>query len=248
LQTLLASFRLAWAFAWTAACSPLAVLGALFGTGSPSRHAKLTARVALFWAKGVLFGFGVRVVRKGPLPPRGAFISSNHLSHLDILVLASLYPTNFVAKAEVSKWPVMGWLSKLGATVFIDRNNRNDTPRVIQRVSDLMSAGVTMTVFVEGYCGDGTKLLPFKRSLFKVPASGGHPVVPMALYYDSADAPWVGEISLIAHIFRMMSRRLNTVTVCIGEPIHSDDRRELAFSAEAKAKELFVPSAWEQSQ
>jgi len=244
----LAPLRALWAVAWTAACTPLAVLGALLGMGSPARHAKLTAWAAWFWSKGLLFGFGVRLVTKGALPPRGAFIASNHLSHLDILVLSAAYRTNFVAKSEISKWPVMGWLSKLGATVFIDRANRNDTPRVIQRVADLMTQGVTMTVFVEGYCGDGTQLLEFKRSLFKVPVMCNKPVVPIALYYDSADAPWVGEVSMVAHMFRMMGRWQNTVTVCFGEPIQSNDRRELAVATEAKVNEMFVPSAWEVKQ
>ena len=49
---------------------------------------------------------------------------SNHLSYLDIPVLGSRLNGRFVAKNEISNWPIIGFLSKVGNTIFINRNLR----------------------------------------------------------------------------------------------------------------------------
>ncbi|MEN9865689.1 MAG: hypothetical protein RL748_1279, partial [Pseudomonadota bacterium] len=52
-----------------------------------------------------------------PEPP--ALVVANHVSWLDIFVLNSLYPSQFVSKIEVRGWPVLGWLSHRAGTIFI---------------------------------------------------------------------------------------------------------------------------------
>ena len=46
---------------------------------------------------------------------------SNHMSYLDIMVLGAVLPGSFISKAEVKKWPVIGWLGTLSGTVYVDR-------------------------------------------------------------------------------------------------------------------------------
>src|SRR5882724_6689111 len=57
--------------------------------------------------------FRLEIQAAGTIPVRGLLIS-NHVSYVDILVLASLAPAVFVAKREVKLWPVMGLLAQLG--------------------------------------------------------------------------------------------------------------------------------------
>ncbi len=45
----------------------------------------------------------------------------NHASYLDVSVLGGIVDARFVAKAEVSRWPIIGALSKLTGTLFIER-------------------------------------------------------------------------------------------------------------------------------
>src|SRR5712672_2289396 len=45
----------------------------------------------------------------GTIPSRGLLVS-NHLSYVDIPVIASIMPAVFVAKREIKHWPVIGWL------------------------------------------------------------------------------------------------------------------------------------------
>ena len=65
---------------------------------------------------------GIEVTLVGSAP-RGAFlVASNHVLYLDILVLASLYPSAFVAKLEIGAWPVFGWIARSAGTLFVDRS------------------------------------------------------------------------------------------------------------------------------
>ena len=54
--------------------------------------------------------FGISSLVSGPIPSSGLLVC-NHLSYLDILVLAACSPIVFVAKQEVKHWPVFGWFA-----------------------------------------------------------------------------------------------------------------------------------------
>ncbi len=39
---------------------------------------------------------------------RSRLVVANHVSWLDIFALSALYPSSFIAKQEMSRWPVLG--------------------------------------------------------------------------------------------------------------------------------------------
>ena len=66
--------------------------------------------------------FGIKIKTFGKISINyPILLISNHASYLDIIILGSLFKTSFVAKKEVSRWPLLGILAKLQNTVFIDR-------------------------------------------------------------------------------------------------------------------------------
>ncbi|HEX8215825.1 MAG TPA: lysophospholipid acyltransferase family protein, partial [Allosphingosinicella sp.] len=94
---------------------PLHYLWRLFRRRSP------WPRRFLQW---VGFAAGARVRVQGtPLRSHVLFLA-NHVSWLDIMVLAGATGTAFVAKAEVARWPVIGWLAGLNDTVYVERAAR----------------------------------------------------------------------------------------------------------------------------
>ena len=69
-----------------------------------------TAGAALLrnWSRLFLRCFGVRVERRGePLHDPVMFVA-NHGSWMDISVLHAIRPADFVAKAEIGRWPLVG--------------------------------------------------------------------------------------------------------------------------------------------
>ena len=86
---------------------------------------------------------------------------SNHISWLDIHVLNAIRPVTFVAKADVSSWPIFGYLAQIIGTIFIKRERLSDIKKVIQAIKkEIKSLGV-VAIFPEGTSSDGQQILPF---------------------------------------------------------------------------------------
>ena len=74
------------------------------------RPEKSALAVRALWLQRVsrrtlrIFKFTAQVA--GPVPSGGLLVS-NHLSYLDVPVMASLTPAVFVAKHEIKSWPVI---------------------------------------------------------------------------------------------------------------------------------------------
>ena len=89
----------------------------------PSHRDRLTRR----WAYAVVRAFGVRVRVTGASvartrPPSGELVVANHVSWLDIPLVAAVLPARMVAKHEIRNWPVLGPMAALGGTLFIERD------------------------------------------------------------------------------------------------------------------------------
>ena len=138
---------------------PLHYLYRLFRYGSPfpKLFLFLTARIV-----------GARVTRHGTPLRRDVFFISNHVSWVDILALAGASGTAFVAKAELGKVPVIGWLCRLNRTVFVSREDRGGIADQINRLREAFADNWSVTVFPEGTTTDGQSLLPFKTSMMQV--------------------------------------------------------------------------------
>ena len=95
----------------------------------------------------------------------GAFVA-NHSSWLDIFVLNSCARVYFVSKAEVSAWPLIGWLARATGTVFI-RRSRQDAAQQTEMFRTRLQNGHRLMFFPEGTSTDGLRVLPFKSSLFE---------------------------------------------------------------------------------
>ena len=161
---------------------------------------------------------GARVKRIGTPLRRDVFFISNHISWIDILVLAGASGTAFVAKQELSEVPVIGWLCSLNRTVFVKRENRMGVADQINALREALADNWSVTVFPEGTTTDNRSLLPFKTSLLSMlePPPPGVLVQPVMLDYGAAgeEIGWVGEESGLDNARRVLGRR-GSFTVCI---------------------------------
>lgn len=92
---------------------------------------------------------------------------ANHISWKDILLLNSIYPTRFVAKSEISKWPVIGWLSRRVGTLFVKRGNITDIRRLNEQIYNFIAAGERVTLFPEGATSEGSEIAHLYPGLFQ---------------------------------------------------------------------------------
>ena len=158
---------------------------------------------------------GLRVRRIGlATNDRPALFAANHVSYLDITALGSLLPASFVAKREVRRWPLFGWLARLQRSVFVDRQVRS-TAEQRDTIAGRLAAGDALILFPEGTSGDGNRVLPFKSALFSVAdggANGPVTVQPVSIAYTRLDGmpigrhlrplfAWYGSMALAPHLW-----------------------------------------------
>lgn len=169
------------------------------------------------WSATVLERLGVKVDRSGTPPPPGALIVANHRSYIDIAVIAAQTPCTFLAKAEVARWPVLGYGARRFANiVFVQRDSLASRSRSVARMRSILGAGVSVALFPEGTTWRGPGILPFRAGMFRLAAREGVPVVPVAIEYGDASDAWVDQDTFIGHFLRAFSKPRVAVKVCFG--------------------------------
>ncbi|MEM9312791.1 MAG: lysophospholipid acyltransferase family protein [Pseudomonadota bacterium] len=212
---------------------PLHFLFRIFAYGSPfpMLFLRCAARVC-----------GARVKTVGTHLKRDVFYVANHVSWIDILALAGASGTAFVAKSELEKSPIVGWLASLNRTVFVKREHRMGVAEQINALKEALADNWSVTVFPEGTTTDGQSLLPFKTSMLSVlePPPPGVLVQPVLLDYGPVAEwiGWIGDEGGLNNAKRLLSRKGSfAMSVHFLEPFSPEDfRGRKAISAEARRR------------
>ena len=196
------------------------------------------------WSRWHLRSLNVVIKRHGEPPTRGLLIS-NHLSYLDILVLAEAQPMVFLSKSEVRTWPLIGWLTRCAGTLFIQREQKSDVTRANAQFATVVEQGLVLAIFPEGTSTDGNTLLPFRSSLLAPAAEKGWRVTATWISYSLADGSVEEEIcywrdmTFGPHFLNLFSKRQIEAHVAYAPPFAAGaDRKELARKLHAQVCEL----------
>ncbi len=213
--------RIALYLVWTLSLMPVQGLGLALGRPWTRTFPAFYHR----WCCRIL-GFDVRAIGS-PTSRRPALLVCNHVSYADITVLGSLIAGSFVAKTEVARWPLFGWLAKLQRTVFVDRRMRS-TASQRDAMTARLAAGDALILFPEGTSSDGNHILPFKSALFgaaeAMQAIEPVAIQPVSVAYTRLDGiplgrllrpyfAWYGTAELAPHLWSMIG--LGTVEVVV---------------------------------
>jgi 1-acyl-sn-glycerol-3-phosphate acyltransferase len=212
------------------------------------------------WHRSVLKALGFRVRTVGALSAqRPLLIAANHVSWTDIGVLGSLADLSFIAKSEMEGWPLMGWLSTLQRTVFVERERRHRSGEQASEIALRLKAGDAMVLFPEGTTGDGNLLLPFKSTLFGAATMAiGHgganevTIQPVAIAYARRHGmplgrsarmalSWIGDQDLAPHVANLLRQGAVDVEVRFGEPVvfsAKSNRKQAARLVEARVRDM----------
>lgn len=206
------------------------------------------------WLQGTcaraLRALGVKLNVVGA-PSAGAIIVANHVSYLDILVLAAMRPVVFVAKREVRDWPVFGWFARRAGTRFIDRNRRSDVARVVGEFAPAAASGVSIVIFLEGTSTDGRAVQPFKSSLLEPALQRRWSVVPAAISYAlpaghdvTKEVCWWGDMALAPHLLHCFALpRIQAFVAWGAAEAAAGDRKVFAARLHARVTRLHLALA-----
>ncbi|MEM7525625.1 MAG: lysophospholipid acyltransferase family protein [Pseudomonadota bacterium] len=210
--------------------------------------------VARLWSRSVLSILGLKRVVKGAPIRKGGVLVSNHASWLDIVSLRSVTRVNFVSKAEVRKWPLVGYIAEVCETVFIERR-RTAAKRQQEDLLARILNDELLCIFPEGTSTDGLRVLPFKSTLMSVLFLEGvheHALVqPVSVVYrtnPNSELPvnfygWWGTMSFEGHIWTLATRSLGgCVEIVFHEPMRAadwSDRKALTARCETDVRSAF---------
>ena len=234
--------------AWTGGAWASWMGAALFGKRAAAR---LREGVMRRWGKGCLALMGGRVEVIGTPPEAPFLLVSNHLSYIDVLVLASAAPAHFLARADVAHWPGIGPIARSAGTLFIDRAAKRDLPKVIGQVRSTFEAGHGVIFFPEGTSSGGAEVLPFKASLFEFAAQGEIPVHCATLAFErpthlppaAETVCWWRDMTFGDHAWGLLLRPGFSARVAFAEaPVTASERKELAARTERIVRGIFVPT------
>ncbi|WP_083581014.1 lysophospholipid acyltransferase family protein [Rhodococcus rhodnii] len=195
-------------------------------------------------ARALLRALGVRLALSGEpaAVTGGALVVAHHTSWLDVVALAAVVPADFVARADLVSWPVLGALARAVDVVPVDRARLRSLPHAVDRVRDRLAQGRTVVVFPEGttWCGRAHGRL--RPAFFQAAVEADVPVVPLRLHYRRDDGPttlaaFVGEDSIGSSVLRIAGARELTAVVETRPALYpartgAGGRRDLAAAAE----------------
>ena len=188
-----------------------------------------------WWSTMLLRIFGLRSVRFGqPLADPVLFVA-NHTSWIDIVLLHSQRAVCFVAKAEIARWPLVGWLAASGGTIFHRRGSNHSLAAVMQVMVERLRAGRSVAVFPEGGTGHEGVLKVFHARIFQAALDAEAPLQPVALRFARdgkriVDAGFREHESFLANFLRLLGSVPMDAEVHFLQPVPAtpDARRKMA--------------------
>ena len=195
--------------------------------------------------KLIVWFINIKITQEGKITKsnNGLLIVSNHISYLDIPRIGSLINGKFIAKAEVSTWPLFGSLAKIGNTIFIKRL-KNSIYKEKNYIQEEIDKGINIILFPEGTTSDGIRILNFKSSLLSSVEYKNYLIQPIVIHYSGINGmplnrwskpiiAWYGDMELIKHLYNLVQLFSITVSVSFLEPVFTKDfkdRKSITFA------------------
>lgn len=243
--------RIAALLALCALFLPLALVSRILAWCRAERAAlRLAAAAQRGWGRGILRVVGVEVELVGRPPAGACLVVANHLSYLDIPLLAAHIPGRFVAKSEIAGWAVLGHLAATVGTIFLVQKRRRDVLRVEREMARTLAAGVSVVLFPEGHSTRGLGVDRMHSSLLECAVLGRIPCLAVSLGYETPADPWApaaticwwGGMDFGRHAWGVLGlRRIRARLHVASAPRQGSERKALAEALRGDILEGFVP-------
>lgn len=192
-------------------------------------------RAIRWWSARAARLFGIRVKVFGTPLPGGVMFVANHINWLDIVLLHSQHMMGFVAKAEIARWPLLGWLATRAETIYHARGSSDSLNGVMHQMAERLRAGRAVAAFPEGRTTSGAALGTFHARIFQPAISAGALVQPVALRYgERGEAQTIiaftATENFMSNLLRLIAEPPRIAEVHFLEPVapSADGRRRMA--------------------
>jgi 1-acyl-sn-glycerol-3-phosphate acyltransferase len=194
------------------------------------------------WSQHTLEILGIEVLHETSLTKIEQSASplmfvANHVSWVDALIIQSIQPSIFVAKAEVKAWPIVGSIAKGCGVVFVNRGSPSSARRMVDEVSSALHHGYCVAVFPEGTSSEGSSVSLFHANLFEAAINHHIQIQPLAIRYTNPatgalclKAAFIGDIGFVQSLHQVMTSTGIQAKVHVGDMLspQGHSRRTLA--------------------
>jgi len=215
----------------------------------------------IFHSLGARF-LGLRVTLIGkPETGKATLVVANHISWTDIMAIGSVADVTFVAKDELAKWPVVGFLSSLQKTIYVPSSRKSAARSAPFEMARRMSDGGAVCLFAEGKSDVGTHVMPFKSGLIAAAQTAligaGAKYVsiqPVTIAYTKLQGlpitrtersliAWIKAKSVSENIWDILLSGTKDVSVAFGKPMpfaEGSNRKAVTLRAENEVRRMLV--------
>jgi 1-acyl-sn-glycerol-3-phosphate acyltransferase len=136
---------------------------------------------------------GAAIVRANPawhihisdienMDPKTAYVVvSNHQSLVDIPLISCLpWEMKWIAKTELFRVPLVGWMMRLAGDIPLDRQNRGGVQALL-RAKKYLQQGCPVMIFPEGTRSPDGEVHAFTDGAFRLAIKSQVPVLPLAV-------------------------------------------------------------------
>lgn len=216
----------------------------------PRRRWQWRRLIVRAWAGGTARIARIKINLRGHPPDYPFLLVSNHLTYADIIVYGTFLNAVFVAKSEISGWPVLGPLSRAAGTIFIRREHFQDIPRVMSLIKSSLEENYGLIIFAEGGTSKGESIAPLKPALLEPAVQMGFPIHYASITYRTPPGSpaaseavcWWGDVDFVPHLLGLLALPGFEATVTFGaRPLLGKDRKLLARDLWQAMSAEFIP-------
>ena len=131
------------------------------------RRASVEYMRVFMWFLKVISRVKIRVHGK-LVKDRPLLVVSNHISVFEIAMFPVAFGGSLVAKSDIAKWPIVGWVAKKFGVVFVNRNPSSAMDALESMRNTLAKVKYPMFLFPEGTTTNGAYVKPFKSTIFSI--------------------------------------------------------------------------------
>lgn len=205
-----------------------------------------------------LWLLGVKVNVVGEALPDGisnALFVGNHMSYVDVLVIARNFPACFVTSVEIKETPGLGLICQMAGCLFVERRNKQNLISEVRELTDGLKNGLNIAIFPEATSSNGEQIYRFRRPLYVSAIEAGAKIVPMCLNYRSVGGQpisranrdnicWYGDMDFLPHLWALVGCGGIQADLHFLPPIATragDESTALAERTQAAVESVFQP-------
>ena len=183
---------------------------------------------------------GARITMEGTPPEGPVLIVSNHRSYIDPLVILRDTLAIPVSKAEVRKWPVVGFGAQVTGILFLRRADKDHRKAIAQQIAQKIREGYPIINFAEGTTHDEPTTITFKPGGFIMAVREEIPIVPTVVEYKDLRDAWVGNDTFLPHFIRCFGKAQTHIRICYGQPTTAKESKELLTQTQTWIDEQLI--------